>query len=789
MAKTLTDYIIEKASKSRSGAKSKDRKISGSSSKSGSSTLASFLLNRNNTEKKEKQIELSFTQELEQGLERISRQTEKIKTKVYQLGKMFADVTEQETAFSENIGILNDLFSRRSMLEKTVFTAVAHKVSDFPEINISEARRTAKPVEPKENDENESTKPVSPPKQQESPTVNPPKSPDKKSQGTIKPGVSKKKKTESLVPYSNIMRLPLQAAGIYSINVIGQFMKSSGSLGGFFTPYINSMIKPFALALGVGESLFNNILVDISVMAERKKSESLNDFIKTWSGFFKDDNFIDKFIDREAGTNGPPPSGVGTDFWTLAAVAALEDGRAQGVADVAQSVYNRLADGSYGKSIHEILTRDNQYQVAFIDPKASSGPGAKIADIWKSINDADSAAAAMVYYYEKRGQTVTKEQAKQKAEAAADAIKNASLQKNAAEFVQGRTDFRANDPDGVQRPEGGNSFTWTDGKKGNTGTPWSLTAAPVPAFSRGGSGKKAIMSSTPFVVSGPKSGFDYVLRDDIGRPYPVTLHGTELIDPQDDGFKVYPIQNRSYDVTKDPLALQKRWRDIAYNTGEKSTASYSSGGSAEFWKIAALASKEDSLHSQGQADIAQSLYNRAAIGSYPGGKSISSIITAPGQYQPTFNNAGSWNAIRDRKSAIAAAGNAKKVDMAAASITNPFLQKAAQKFVGGRTDFMGESQKPYMKQGDITRGKNYNFHGWFYDAKLPNPAPVPKMVSSQTKSVATSDKKQGKIIVNNVGGKSSSPTVSTSKSSSKTTSIVSFDPLKFLRELTMRRSR
>lgn len=789
MAKTLTDYIIEKASKSRSGAKSKDRRISGSSSKSGSSTSASFLLNRN---KKEKQIELSFTQELEQGLERISRQTEKIKTKVYQLGKMFADVTEQETAFSENINILNDLFSRRSMLEKTVFTAVAYKVSDFPEINISEERKTSKSIKPKEKEQNEEDLPpetISPPKQQKPPKVNPPKSPDKKSQGAIKPGVSKKKKKQSLVPYANIMKLPLQAAGIYSISVISNFIKSSGPMGGFFTPYINSMIKPFALALGVGESLFSNILVDISVMAEKKKSESLNDFIKTWSGFLKDDNFIDKFIDREAETTGTPLSGVGTDFWTLAAMCAVEDGRGQGNADVAQSVYNRIADGSYGKTIYDVITADGQYQVAYIDPTASRGPGTKTDEIWKSINDEQSAGAAICSYYKKRGQTKTIESCAAQAKKAGDDIRNTSYQKEAAAFVGGRTDYLANDPAGVQRPEGGNSFTWKYGKKYATGTPWSLTAAPVPAFSKGGSGKKAIMSSTPFVVSGPKSGFDYVLRDDIGRPYPVTLHGTELIDPQDDGFKVYPIQNRSYDVTKDPLALQKRWRDIAYNTGEKSTASYSSGGSAEFWKIAALASKEDSLHSQGQADVAQSLYNRAAIGSYPGGKSITSIIMAPGQYQPTFTNAGSWNAIRDRKSAIAAAGNAKKVDMAAASITNPSLQKAAQKFVGGRTDFMGESQKPYMKPGDITRGKNYNFHGWFYDAKLPNPAPVPKMVSSQTRSVATSNKKQGKIIVNNVGGKSSSPTISTSKSSSKTISAVSFDPLKFLRELTMRRSR
>lgn len=158
------------------------------------------------------------------------------------------------------------------------------------------------------------------------------------------------------------------------------------------------------------------------------------------------------------------------------------------------------------------------------------------------------------------------------------------------------------------------------------------------------------------------------------------------------------------------------------------------GGSPEFWKIVALTSREDTLHPQGQADVAQSLYNRSMIGSYPGGKNISSIITADGQYEPTFDNPGAWTSIKDRKSAIAAAGKgAGLVDMAAKSITNPLLQREAARFVGGRTDFMGESQKPHMKPGDITRGKDYNFHGWFYDARLPKAAPIASSVKSMSK--------------------------------------------------------
>lgn len=166
-------------------------------------------------------------------------------------------------------------------------------------------------------------------------------------------------------------------------------------------------------------------------------------------------------------------------------------------------------------------------------------------------------------------------------------------------------------------------------------------------------------------------------------------------------------------------------------TAETTFASGGIAGTPEFWKIVAIASREDSLHPQGQADVAQSLYNRSAIGSYPGGKDISKIITAPGQYQPTFTNPAAWNSIKDKKSAIAAAGKgAGPIDMALKSITDPSLQREAQRFVGGRTDFMGESQKPNMKPGDITRGKNHNFFGWFYDARLPKPAPIPSSVKS-----------------------------------------------------------
>jgi hypothetical protein len=165
-----------------------------------------------------------------------------------------------------------------------------------------------------------------------------------------------------------------------------------------------------------------------------------------------------------------------------------------------------------------------------------------------------------------------------------------------------------------------------------------------------------------------------------------------------------------------------------------------------FWATAAIAGKEAGHIPQGQADVAQSIYNRSKVGIYPGGKDIKKIITAAGQYQPTFGNPGAWSAIKDKNTAIKAVGDSKLLDMAVKSITNASLQRNAAQYVGSRTDFQGESQKPYMKpeKGDITRGKNHNFFGWFtengYKNKLSSPAPP--LVTTPTPSQKPTGKPQ-----------------------------------------------
>ena len=172
-----------------------------------------------------------------------------------------------------------------------------------------------------------------------------------------------------------------------------------------------------------------------------------------------------------------------------------------------------------------------------------------------------------------------------------------------------------------------------------------------------------------------------------------------------------------------------------------------SGGNEDFWALVAIASREDS-DPQAWADVAQSIYNRAATGAYGGGKSIKKLITASGQYEPTFANPKDWQAISDIATAAKASGKSEAyLQKVAAAILDPNYQKKSAEFIGGRTDFQGESQKGAMRsdKGDVTRGPGDNFFGWFYNARLKSAAKPPSFGKiSKQESTPGPGKTQGK---------------------------------------------
>ena len=123
------------------------------------------------------------------------------------------------------------------------------------------------------------------------------------------------------------------------------------------------------------------------------------------------------------------------DFWTLVAICATEAGiaDAQGQADVAQSLYNRLGSKAYSaNSITKLILKTGQYEPTWRFPKGSERGKNNPNPSWYNITNASTAAAATGLNGSQLSQVARN-------------IQNSELQRQAAEFVQSRTDFLGKD--------------------------------------------------------------------------------------------------------------------------------------------------------------------------------------------------------------------------------------------------------------------------------------------------------------------------------------------------------
>jgi murein DD-endopeptidase MepM/ murein hydrolase activator NlpD len=163
----------------------------------------------------------------------------------------------------------------------------------------------------------------------------------------------------------------------------------------------------------------------------------------------------DKGIDQQpdpnldVGAGGFNVTGGNADFWSLVAIASLESGTPQGRADVAQSIYNRLSSGIYsGNTIKELIVSGNgrQYQ-----------PVGRAVREFRSISDKQSAINAVMV-----ANKLSRVQAEKFINDTASAIQNKELQKSAAQFVGGRTDFWAQ---GLTPPSNGLGYVVRHGHR------------------------------------------------------------------------------------------------------------------------------------------------------------------------------------------------------------------------------------------------------------------------------------------------------------------------------------
>jgi hypothetical protein len=163
------------------------------------------------------------------------------------------------------------------------------------------------------------------------------------------------------------------------------------------------------------------------------------------------------------------------------------------------------------------------------------------------------------------------------------------------------------------------------------------------------------------------------------------------------------------------------------------------GDKADYWSLIAICALENYADNpQGMADVAQSIYNRLNTPNKPYGKSIKEIVTAKGQYEPTFKNRSEWLLIKDEKSAITAVKNSKgwtsdkakeRLNKTKAAISNTTYQNNAKTFVNTRTEFLASdptSSKAIDVVSRTPKDINNSFY-WQYAGKaligqaVPNP--------------------------------------------------------------------
>jgi len=128
-------------------------------------------------------------------------------------------------------------------------------------------------------------------------------------------------------------------------------------------------------------------------------------------------------------TQPAPTTGGGQDLYTLATIANLESGSAQGQADVAQSIYNRMKKS--GKGVVDVTTSPDQYAPFFGKSSKDIDPESKKI---KTFDD------AVKYRMKKKGEN--RATAERSILSTISAIQDPNKQAAAKQFVGTRTSFR-----------------------------------------------------------------------------------------------------------------------------------------------------------------------------------------------------------------------------------------------------------------------------------------------------------------------------------------------------------
>ena len=571
MAQTLTGYIISKATNKRPKSKSSGKK---------SETLTGFLLdkffNRENNNKK------SFLGELQQEFNILGKKTENIKNITNYQVKLHKDILLEEGDVASRAGRIQELLAERAQLETQYFEmALAQRMQVIDTVDVPEYEPPKPPEEP-----------PSPPEQKAEPekkkgiieqtqdVISPNQSPKKQASGgiqntSINPVTQKKKEIKLTQNFGKVMDLTMQTAGLSAITVIGDMLKAAGPISGFITPFIKSVIEPFAKSLGVSVDFVSRLLMSPARAEEVELYRRKREFSKTWGKYLNNEDLISKYIDRTLDAidaltdpNYPPGEGSEQDIidaakemkytGDLAAVLAIVKGESQ---------FKAIRERMYpdGRSALKVFP-DRFSGIEQANQLVAAGPEAFFNHVYAPQYVVMNSQPGDGYKYRGGGhlQLTGRSNYKQigemigvNLEGNPDSILNPKVSAKAAIAYMQRAGS-PKDLDTALEKVGGYRGGWPKKRE-------YYAQYKAKGFESGG--RLDVTQGVPFgsaIVAGPESGFDTSISG-----APVELHGIELVKQTPSGFQVFPLINRKFDIREDPEKVLDRWKSIASGTNTK----------------------------------------------------------------------------------------------------------------------------------------------------------------------------------------------------------------------------
>jgi hypothetical protein len=390
----------------------------------------------------------------------------------------------------------------------------------------------------------------------------------KLAEGGVVPG--KTEPSYKSLPFHEVMSMPLRASSLAAIGILSDLIKSAGAVSAFAEPMIKDTIYPYASSFGVTNDDLDRLLGSPLDVSKDKKDALLVEFSKTWGMFLNDEKFLSMFIDPEIlrqTEDDDPYTGEWQPILDLIkkveAVThkynAVNYGSGPGFIDGLTEMTIREADAAaqlYHQKYPDSSGALGQYQ--FMSPIAQAKDAGLNPDTDKFSPANQDKMAVWIIENKRQGNDWKKRK-----------INDDVFMKNLA------AEWR-----GLPANSAGQTYQDSGAYRNKAHATWEEFQGAVQkvkqkSFARGGKEGNNTNPLSPYLISGPESGFDTTIQG-----IPVTLHGEEIIVPSANGFQVFPVRNRQYDFSEDPFGVIQRWKEIAHGSST-TTTSFASGGVSE----------------------------------------------------------------------------------------------------------------------------------------------------------------------------------------------------------------